>query len=123
MNKRYRIYNIILSNIETETADSNFAKLVMDKKFEWWRYTALSWILITPVSVSTKQITTYIVDTYGKESSPFFIFEIDINDVGGIVRTISNNPEDVAIARAPFIFFQKIKNPDYIFNWEKQDKS
>ena len=74
-NKRYRIYNIILCDIISAEADLAFGRLILEKKFEWWRYTPLNWILLTPIDVSTNDITGFVLNTYGP-SYPYFILEI-----------------------------------------------
>lgn len=117
--KKYRIYNVILSDITSTQADFAFGKLIQDKKFEWWRYTPLNWILVTPVSVSTNQVISYVLETYGA-SFPYFVLEIDINDTGGLVSGHSNKGDTPENLKHPFIFFHKIKDPDYIPPWETE---
>lgn len=118
--KKYRIYNIILTNLVSEEADSKFANIIKDNNFEWWRYTPLTWILITPINVSTNQIIKYVLDSYGT-STFSCVLEIDINDFGGVMPQFitKDSPQSVK-ATTPFTFFQKIASSDFTPKWEKE---
>lgn len=116
MNNRYRIYMIILSEIKSVDADCAFAKLIQDKKFDWWRRTALNWIVVTPITISTNNMISYLSETYGVDNS-FFVLEININDFGGIVSSSKEDPNNNLAS--PFIFFNYINSPDYIPAWER----
>lgn len=115
---KFRIYSIVLSDISTE-GDLKFAKLIKEKKFEWWRYTALNWFLITPTTVSTNDILRFLVETYGVTDS-CFVFEIYINDFGGLLRSPNTSNEGSEIN--PFVFFQRLKEPDFVPIWEKKSE-
>jgi hypothetical protein len=110
-----KTYIIILSDVKEEDCDIKFAKFVNDNRFEYWRYTALNWILLTPDSISTNQIITKITESYG----PIFqcVLEIDINDVGGL---FPHKKGSVPKGWSPFLWFKKMKDPNFIPNWEKE---
>ena len=120
--KKFRIYNIILSDISSTDADFAFGKLIKEKKFEWWRYTPLNWILVTPVSVSTNQIIQYVLESYGATNS-YFVLEIEINDVGGMIPGYKERGDTSENLKTPFVFFHSINNPKYIFPWEKSSET
>lgn len=108
-----RFYIIILSDIPDQECDFKFAKKIQECKFEWWRRTALNWILATPDKVSTNEITSYVVESYGLIFST--ILEVNINDVGGVYPTIKSKIEE----GTPFDWFRRIKDPSFIPAWEK----
>lgn len=113
-----RTYIIILSDIKSNDSDSKFSKFVNENKFDFWRYTALNWILLTPDSVSTNDLTIKIRECYGVIFQ--CVLEININDVGGIFPTSKENIED---AKIPFQWFYKIKEPNFVPRWEKESKT
>ena len=111
-----RIYIVILSDIKTQECDINFAKKIEELNFEWWRYTALNWIIATPVTIATNEIISYGVEAYGAEFST--VLEVSINDVGGIFPTNKKNID--ANTTNPFEWFYKIKDPNFKPKWIKK---
>lgn len=112
-----RTYLIILSNITSVECDKKFADYVNKNKFDFWRYTSLNWILLTPDDISTNMINTAVIQAYGVG----FIccMEIKINDVAGIFPT--NNPEAAKSGWSPFNWFNQIKSTDFIPRWKRED--
>lgn len=113
-----RYYIIILSELDSKDNDQKFADIIDNNKWEWWRYTALNWILATPDSVSTNQIINYAFEAYG----PSFItaLEITINDVGGIFPASKEYYESGG--KNPFLWFNEIRDPKFIPRWEREKK-
>lgn len=109
-----RTYIIILSDIPSKAADLKFATYVENNKFEFWRYTPLNWILLTPDTVSTNMINAAVVEAYG----PIFScsLEVKINDFAGIMPT----KKEINEAMNPFRWFRAIKEPAFIPRWEKE---
>lgn len=105
-----RIYIVILSDIKSVECDQKFSDLVKTNNWEWWRYTALNWILATPDTVSTNDVLTNAIESYGV--SFITILEVSINDVAGLFP--SNEIQD-----QPFVWFNTIKDSTYIPKWER----
>jgi len=112
-----RTYIIILGDIISEKSDNTFAAYVKENKFDWWRYTALNWILLTPDSVSTNMLVAEILKHYGAVFQ--CVLEINVNDVGGLFPTITNKGSNDSNIANPFSWFQEIKRPNFIPSWEK----
>lgn len=107
----------MLSDIKDKSNDEKFSKFVTENEFDYWRYTALNWILLTPDTVSTNQLITQITDSYGAIFQ--CVLEININDVGGV---FPHKKGEVPEGWSPFLWFHKIKSPDFIPRWEKEKK-
>lgn len=110
-----RTYIIILSEIKDQDSDRKFADFVNKNKFDYWRYTALNWILLTPNSVSTNTLIAEISESYGAIFQ--CVLEISINDIGGI---FPHQKGDVPIGWSPFNWFYEIKKPNFVPRWEKE---
>lgn len=116
--QKYRIYLIILGNIKDQNCDTEFAKYVNENNFEYWRYTPLNWIILTPITVSINMVNAEVAKAY----RPTFItcLEININDVAGIFPTTLEMREEMQETKwSPFIWFHKIKKPSFKPKWEK----
>lgn len=110
-----RTYIVILSAIPNKAADEKFAAYIEKNKFDFWRYTALTWIVITPDNVSTNMLNAAVYEAY---RVPFVCcLEVTINDVAGIWAT-SNDP-----LLNPFQWFKTIKERGYVPRWEKEKTS
>ncbi len=111
-----RTYIIILSEIKDENSDLKFSEFVNNNKFDYWRYTALNWILLTPDSVSTNTLTLEITKSYGAIFQ--CVLEISINDIGGI---FPHKKGEVPEGWSPFNWFYEIKKETFIPRWEKEN--
>lgn len=107
-----RIYILILSDIESRENDEAFSKIVNENKWEWWRRTALTWILATPDSVSTNEILNYAMQSYG--ATFLTVLEVNINDVGGMYPS-KGLPDNI-----PFLWFDKIRDPNFVPRWVRE---
>ncbi|WP_413534126.1 hypothetical protein [Empedobacter brevis] len=116
-NKRYRIYSVNLSDINSEKDDQNFFNKIIEKKFDWWRYFPLNWVIITPYEVSTNDIILLLSECYN--NTFFSVFEINIKDIGGVMPGNKATLDKSIKIESPLEFFYKIKAPDFKFNWEK----
>jgi hypothetical protein len=110
-----RTYIIILSEIKDQVSDKKFSDFINENKFDYWRYTAFNFILLTPDTVSTNQLVAKITESYGVNFQ--CVLEININDVGGLFPT--NNPNIIT----PFQWFHEIKKPSFIPRWEKEKET
>jgi len=108
-----RTYIIILSNIPNEESDNKFGKYINDNKLDYWRYTPLNYIILTPDFITTTVLILELRNAYG--SMFLSVLEIDIKDVGGIFP--SNSEFD---GWTPFQWFKKIRDPKFIPRWEKE---
>ncbi|AJA67304.1 hypothetical protein MYRA21_0060 [Myroides sp. A21] len=111
--KEYRIYNVVLTDIRNIEDDYKFSKFIEDKRLNWWRYSPLCWILVTPITVSTNDVLLKAVEAYGPEDI-IFVFEIDINDFAGILPKV--NPWKNS-KLTPFNFFNDLRDSKMKFNW------
>lgn len=109
-----RIYILILSDIKSIDNDKEFSEIVKDAKWEWWRYTALTWILATPDNVSTNNIISEAAKCYGP--SFLTVLEVSINDFGGLYP--SKDLTDIN----PFEWFERIRSSEYKPRWEREKK-
>lgn len=110
-----RTYIVILSDIPNQSCDYKFANRINESKFEWWRRTPLCWVIATPDIVSTNQIISIVVESYG----PIFstVLEVSIKDVGGVYPSTKKEIKDI-----PFAWFNIIKDKNFIPSWEKETK-
>lgn len=116
-----RTYIIILPSIPSDECDLNFSNFLTENKFEWWRYTALNWILATPDSVSTNFLMAKTTQIY---NVPFLcVLEVDIKDVGGFFPMSKEAVEQAPKGWSPFNWFYQIKDPKYVKNWERKESS
>lgn len=106
-----RTYIVILDSIPSTQADSKFAEMMKKNKFEWWRYTALNWIVITPDTYGTSTLLKEAFLAYG-EKTFIVVLEININDAGGAIPPTYPGLNVLA-------WFEKIKDPSFIPAWEK----
>jgi hypothetical protein len=109
-----RTYIIILSEIKDQNSDTKFSEYVNKNKFDYWRYTALNWILLTPDSVTTNVLIAEITQAYGTIFQ--CVLEVSINDIGGI---FPQNKYEGPQGWSPFNWFYEIKKPTFIPRWEK----
>lgn len=110
-----RFYLIILSDIIGDQDDLKFSEYVQNSKFEYWRYTALNWILATPNNVSTNMILAQVIQAYGHGFN--VVLEISINDVAGVFPGSKELP-----AVNPFAWFNLIRENGYVPKWEQKEK-
>ena len=113
-----RTYIIILSDIKEQDSDKKFSDFVHKSKFDYWRYTPLNWVLLTPNTVSTNQLVAEITKAYGAIFQ--CVLEISINDIGGI---FPHKKGEVPLGFSPFNWFFEIKKPDFIPRWKREAKS
>lgn len=116
--QKYRIYLIILGEIKNLDCDARFAKYVNDNNFDFWRYTALNWLILTPTNVSTNMVNAEVINAYG----PVFItcLEISINDIAGVFPSSGEQAEEIKKSKwSPFLWFHEIKKPNFKPKWEK----
>jgi hypothetical protein len=111
-----RLYLITLSNINAVESDLTFAEYVNKNKFDYWRYFALNWILLTPDKISTNMLITEMVKAYG--TIAFYVMEINIKDIGGVFPMNGEPPK----GWTPFNWFSEIINPEFIPRWEKKSE-
>lgn len=116
-----RTYIIILGDIPNIDCDAKFGEYVNKNKFDFWRYTPLNWILLTPDHISTNMINTAVVDAYGA-SSFICCLEITINDIAGIFPVSGDLAKEIEKSKwSPFQWFHTIKDSKFIPRWEKED--
>jgi len=112
-----RTYVISLSDLPSKEADQKFLDFIEKSKFEWWRYIPTTIVLATPDSISTNFLLSILTDCYG--TLFFLVFEVNINDVGGVFpiskEIMDNMPKDWS----PVFWFDSLKSKDYIPKWEK----
>ncbi|WP_343524385.1 hypothetical protein [Pedobacter sp.] len=109
-----RLYSIILGDILIPENDKKFSDFVMQKRFDYWRYTPLHWILLTPDDVFTNQLVHDVYKAYG--NIVFCVLEISIKDVGGMFPMYGNIPASKNLW-TPFHWFENIKRPDFVPKW------
>lgn len=116
-NKKYRVYNLILTDIENPEDDLKFLKLIQDKKYDWWRRSPLVWIIVTPIEISTNQIIVWTIECY--KHNPFYVLEIDIKDFGGIEFLLESESKNIDASTNQFVFFRTLVDEKYIPMWER----
>lgn len=110
-----RTYIIILSDIKGKDSDKKFSEFVHENKFDYWRYTSLNWVLLTPDTVSTNKLVSELTKAYGSIFQ--CVLEVSINDIGGV---FPHKKGEVPEGWSPFNWFHQIKKPDFIPRWEKE---
>ena len=113
---RFKVFTVIMTDIDSYSNDVLFSQDIMEQKFEWWRYSPLNWLLLTPPTTTLKDIISFVYKSYGGDNF-FCVLEIDIKDVGGIIP--KDRPGVLKDGRDPFAFFENIiKSDKYKFKWE-----
>jgi len=109
-----KTYLIILSDIPTNDSDAKFGSFIEKYKLEYWRYTALNWIILTPDDIISTVILSEIVEAYG----PIFscVLDIKINDAFGILPTTMSQLE----SSNPFNWFEIVQGPKFIPRWLRE---
>ena len=114
-----RTYNIILSDIPNIECDAKFGEYVNKNKLDFWRYTSLNWILLTPDNISTNMLIGEVVNAYG--AIFFCVLEIQINDAGGILPGNEEMVKEIEKTKwTPFQWFNHIKDPKFVPRWIKE---
>lgn len=108
-----KTFIVILSDIPNADSDMKFSQYVFKNKFEWWRYTALAWIIATPNSIKTTDIHSKVQSFYNGTIN--CVLEVDINSWAGFGPVV--NSEN---GKESFLYwFRKIKDKTYKPSWER----
>lgn len=114
-----RTYLILIGSVEFEEQHMEFKKYIDAKKYDWWRYTPLEWILLTPKHVSSNELLMEVQKAYG--TTFITVLEININDIAGIFPFNSNEKHLLPEPDwTPFKWFQNIRDENFIPRWERE---